>query len=116
MDWPKVLKKSLNKSQVKKLAEEFFGDMIKVVIDINEHSLAAGCSLHADAEQLLIKKGSKQENIWGANYFPFKKSGERLEYTALMNIRPRHNNPDQLIRSPEIRGKVKEIVSEYFEL
>ncbi len=116
MEWPKILHKPLNEKQIKKLAEEFFGDMIKVVVDIEEHKLAAGCSLHADAEQLLTKHGSKQINIWGANYFPFKNKGERLEYTALMNIRPRHNNPNQLIQSPEIRKKVKLIVSDFFEL
>ncbi len=90
--------------------------MIKIVIDIQKEVLAAGGSLHADAEQLLLKHGSKQENIWGANFFPFRKKGERLEYTALMNIRPRHNNPGQHIHSPAIVDKVKDIASKYFEL
>lgn len=116
MEWPRILKKPLTKLQIKKLAEDFFGDMIKVAVDIEERRVGAGCSLHADAEQLLIKHGSKQANIWGANYFPFKKSGDRLEYTALMNIRPRQNNPEQAIRSHIVREKVKEIMAEYFEL
>ena len=116
MFWPQIIKSPLSKNKVKELAEEFFGDMIKVVIDVQKESLAAGGSLHADAEQLLLKHGSKQENVWGANYFPFRKKGERLEYTALMNIRPRHNNPGQHIHSAAIREKVKGIVGNYFEL
>ncbi|MEA3493735.1 MAG: DUF5674 family protein [Candidatus Margulisiibacteriota bacterium] len=103
MEWPKISHKPLSENKIKGLAEEFFGDMIKVVVDIEEGILAAGCSSHADAEQILLKKGLKQKNVWGANYSPFRKKGERLEYTALMNIRPRQNNPSQSIQSPEIR-------------
>lgn len=78
MSWPKILKQPLSKSEIKHLAEEFFGDMIKLVVDIEDKLLAAGGSLHADAEQLLLKHGSKQVNIWGANYFPNRKGGERI--------------------------------------
>lgn len=116
MSWPQILKKPLNQKQIKELTSTFIEDMIKVAIDIENEILAAGCSLHADAEQLLLKNGSQQKNVWGANFFPFKKKGERLEYSALMNIRPRLNNTSQLIQDKSIREKVKNIMEHYFEL
>jgi hypothetical protein len=67
MEWPKILKSPLNKTETKALAEEFFGDMIKIVAYVETGAVAAGCSLHADAEQLLLKHGAKQQNVWGAN-------------------------------------------------
>ena len=116
MIWPRILKSPLTKDEIKDLAKEFFGDMIKVVADIDRKIIAVGGSLHADSEQLLLKGGSKQANIWGANYFPFRKKGERVEFSALMNIRPREGNRDQFIQSAAVREKVEEIVGEYFEL
>jgi hypothetical protein len=88
MSWPRILKAPLTQKQIEELTEKFIEDMIKVAVDIKDETVAAGCSLHADAEQLLLKHGSEQNNVWGANYFPYKKKGQRLEYSALMNIRP----------------------------
>jgi hypothetical protein len=116
MSWPRILKAPLTQKQIKELTETFIEDMIKVAIDVKEGIVAAGCSLHADAEQILLKHSSQQMNVWGANYFPFKKKGQRLEYSALMNIRPRQSNPSQLIQNKAIREKVKNIMEHYFEL
>ena len=115
MSWPKILKHSLSKTEINELAKEFFGDMIKVVVDVEEGLIAAGCSLHADAEQILLKHGSKQENIWGANYFPGRKNGEKIEYTSLINIRPRKGNKSQFIQDADIKKKVGNIIKGYFE-
>ena len=41
---------------------------------------------YSDAEELLINEGSNQENIWGANLYPYKSGDERLEYTSLINL------------------------------
>jgi hypothetical protein len=116
MAWPKILKSPLNKTETRSLAEEFFGDMIKVVADVGTGAIAAGCSLHADAEQLLLKHGAKQSDLWGANLFPGKKAGERIEFTSLINIRPRQGNKTQYISSPDIRKKVESIIVHYFDI
>ena len=116
MPWPRILKAPLTKKQIKELTENFIEDMIKVAVDIKEEVVATGCSLHADAEQLLLKHGSEQKNTWGANYFPFKRKGQRLECSALMNIRPRQGNPSQIIQDKNIREKIKNIMERYFEL
>jgi len=116
MSWPKILKSPLSRREQKELAEEFFGDMIKVVVDIENGKIAVGSSLHADAEQLLLKHGSKQAYLWGANYFPSRKIGKRIEFSALMNIRPREGNKKQYIESSNVRKKVRETINIYFEI
>jgi len=116
MSWPLILKSFITQKQIKELTSTFIEDMIKVAVDIKNEIVAVGCALHADAEQLLLKHGSEQNDIWGANYFPFRKKGERLEYSALMNIRPRQKNTSQLIQSKTIREKVRSIMERYFEL
>lgn len=75
MSWPQILKSPITQKQIKELTSTFIEDMIKVAIDIEKEVVAAGCALHADAEQLLLRHGSEQKNVWGANYFPFKKKG-----------------------------------------
>jgi len=116
MAWPLILKSQITQKQIKELTTTFIEDMIKVAVDIKNEAVAVGCALHADAEQVLLKHGSKLKDVWGANYFPFREKGNRLEYSALMNIRPRQNNASQLIQSKAIRDKVKSIMEHYFEL
>jgi hypothetical protein len=43
---------------------------IKLAVDIERRVAAGGGELHADCESLLIADGSKQENIWGADWIP----------------------------------------------
>ncbi|HAH32592.1 MAG TPA: hypothetical protein DCL44_09805 [Elusimicrobia bacterium] len=84
--------------------------MFKIVVDIERGVLAAGGMLHADAEELLLSDGSSQDDLWGANYLPGRDPGLKLEYTALINIRPALGNRDQEIKSEAVRRKVREVV------
>jgi hypothetical protein len=63
--------------------------------------------LHADCEAVLLADGSKQENVWGADWIP---STQQVLYEAMINIRPRQNNPSMTILDPFIRNRVDEIV------
>lgn len=64
-------------------------------------------------EALLMEDGSNQRNLWGANYFPARAPGSRLEYTALINIRPVDENTDQQIQSAAIRDQVRVLVERF---
>ncbi len=87
------------------------GDMVKVVVDIDRKIMTIGGELHADGEQLLLSDGSRQENLWGANVYSAGTSARQIEYTSLINIRPRQGNRSQEIQSEEVRKKVQEVVS-----
>ncbi len=89
------------------------GDMVKVVVDITRHVMTIGGELHADGEALLLEDGSQQENLWGANVYPAAAGDARVEYTSLINIRPRQGNRSQEIQSEEMRNKVRAILDTF---
>lgn len=116
MKKPRILIHPLNKSQTDQLAKEFVGDKIKIAIDVEDRTVAAGGTLHTDVRSLLLKHGSKQKNIWGVDFYPERESGNRLDYTALINERPREGNPSQVVSDPDVRKKIQDILNKYFEL
>jgi len=102
----KIVTKKILIDNIKKIAEETFGAMAKAVVDIEKDIMAVGGELHADAEAVLIENGSKQENIWGINIFPYKKGKDRYEFTALINIRPSIGNRSMEIENLNICKKI----------
>ena len=109
----KILTKRILHDELIQLCDESFVTFVKIVVDVDKNILAIDGELHADAEAILINQGSKQSNIWGANYYPYKEEVERLEYTALINIRPRDDNPDMEILSEEVRKTIRSLCHRY---
>lgn len=99
----------LEPSEVARLVQLFFGDMVKYVVDVERRIAAVGGQLHADAEQLLLEAGSRQVDLWGANYYPGRGLDDCIEYTALINIRPAQGNRSMLIADDAVRRRVREI-------
>ncbi len=97
-------------SQLKELCDHWFGDMVKLVVDVEKEIIAIGGELHADAETLLIEQGSDQKNLWGANFYPWNSPDERISFIALINIRPHQDNPSLEILDETIKQKVKTII------
>ncbi len=83
--------------------------MVKFVVDTEQQRIAVGGDLHADGESLLLQSGSIQDNLWGANLYPYKKGEGRLEYTSLINIRPRQENNSMQIEDIELQSVVKSL-------
>lgn len=110
-----IFKDSLPIKEIKAIALATFGEMAKAVIDIEKRVIAVGGELHADAEQLLLREGSKQSDLWGINLYPTKSRGQFIEYTSLINIRPSVNNRSQKIENPEIRATIKQIIDSRLE-
>lgn len=108
----KIIKKKISKDEIKEIAEESFGKMFKIVVDIERKILAAGGELHADSIEPLLDDGSEAKNLWGANFYLFKKPEKRIKYNALINIRPERNNRKMEIEDKEIREKVKQVAED----
>ena len=85
---------------------EEYGILIKIVVDNRRRFLAGGGEMHVDCEQLLLDDGSEQDDLWGANWYP---EDQRIEFDALINIRPRLDNRSTLIQSEEIRRQVEAV-------
>ena len=60
-------------------------EYVKLAVDIRRGILAGGGAMHADCEAVLLEDGSRQEDIWGADWIP---STHEVRYEALINIRP----------------------------
>lgn len=106
----KVFDSQISKEELLALAKSGYGDMVKGVVDLSKHLLALGGELHADCEEVLLDQGSKQSDLWGFNIYPEKSREEYLEYTSLINIRPRAGNMDREIKDLNLRRQVKTIV------
>jgi len=109
----KILNNKISPEELQELCDEYFGTFVKFVVDIEKEIIAIGGELHADAEAELLERGSMQKNIWGANYYPYRDAENRVEYTALINIRPRDDNPAMEILDDDICAKVRSLAEEY---
>lgn len=92
-----------------------FEEMVKFVVDVGRKVLAIGGELHADAEQLLLENGSRQIDIWGGNIYPGAEEGNRIEYVALINIRPSVNNRSMEILDNDLRERIRTILDGLIE-
>lgn len=101
-----ILIKKATENEIQKVAADLDG-YIKVVVDINQRILAAGGERHFEAEQELLKRGSKQENLWGGGLD--LETGE-IDYNSVINLRPQQNNSSRDILSTEMREKFSQIL------
>jgi hypothetical protein len=96
-------------AELRRLVDLFFEDMVKYVVDLSRGVAAVGGEMHADAEEALLEDGSRQPDLWGANYYPGRGRDECIEYTSLINIRPAQDNRSMEIQDPAIRERVRDL-------
>lgn len=108
-----ILQQPISRAKLRTLAQNTFGDMIKCVADIRLGLLALDADLHADLEQMLLKNGSAQENLWGFNLWVEEAGEDFIEYDSLINIRSWQGNPSRDVLDPEVREKIRQIVEQF---
>jgi len=99
----------IDSTRLRRLVDEVFEDMVKYVVDVERGIAAVGGEMHADGEQALLDDGSRQADLWGANYYPGRGPAECIEYTSLINIRPAAGNRTMEIQDPGVRDRVREL-------
>jgi hypothetical protein len=105
-----IVEESIPIKELIKLGEEGFGDMVKAVVDVEKGILAVGGELHADGEAILLSLSSKQEALWGINFYPRKEGDEFIEFDSVINLKPSQGNRSRGIENSQIQKKIKEIV------
>ena len=108
----RIVSDRISQEDLKRLAEETYKEMVKAVVDVQRKILAVGGELHADAEALLLDGGSRQEDLWGINLYPDKPEAARIEYSSLINIRPRQGNSSLEVRDAALRQEIKSVVDQ----
>lgn len=105
-----LVDKPISRKQLKIVAQQLYGDMVKGVVDVDKGVMAIGGELHADEEAFLLQMESRQENLWGINLYPDRDEPEMLEFDSMINIRPRQNNRSRGVDDAAIRERIVAIV------
>ena len=90
-------------SEIRKQVAEDLKGYIKVVVDIRRNILSAGGEKHVDGEQLLLKDGSKQEDLWGAG---LDLETDEMDFDSMINLRPTQNVSREILDT-KIRQQVE---------
>lgn len=106
----KLVEANITIAELNVLAEEYFGDFVKAVVDVEREIAVFGGELHSDEEEMLLNNGSVQFNLWGINVYPELPREKWVEFDSMINIRPGQNNRTRGVEDPEIRKRVIEIV------
>jgi hypothetical protein len=106
-----LLRSRATQGQLTEMLEELT-EYVKLAVDVKREVVVGGGELHADCETVLLEDGSKQEDVWGADWWPLTKE---VRYGSFINIRPGQNNPAMEILAPAIRDRVDVIVRSFFE-
>ena len=96
--------------QLEQLKEQF-DVYIKAVIDIEKKVCVAGMDRHFEGEQILLKEGSKQSNLWGGG---IDTSDHSIDFNSFINIRPNDDNTSNEIQSADIRKVYAELTKYFF--
>jgi hypothetical protein len=106
-----VIREHATESEIRDMLE-CLGDYIKLAVDVERGVLAGGGGYHADGEAALLEYGSRQDDIWGADWYPESRT---VECVALINIRPRKGNLSMEVESPNLRERISAIVRRLLE-
>ena len=108
-----ILQEPISREELKSLAGNTFGEMIKCVADVRQGCLALDANLHADLERLLLENGAAQEDLWGFNLWVDEDGEDFIEFDSLINIRAWQNNPSRDVLDPVNRDAIRHIVSQF---
>ncbi len=87
------------------------GNFIKAVVDVEREIIALDAGMHVDLEQYLLEQGSKQQDLWGINFYPELTGSDFIEFDSMINIRPGQGNRSRSVESPEIQQKIKAVAA-----
>jgi len=107
----KIVTENITADELREIAKTYYTTMIKGVVDVNKEIIAFGGEYHIDANNILVNNGSNQIDIWGFNLVFDEPKESWIEYTSLINIRPKAKNFDMEVQDESIRDKMKKIIN-----
>ena len=111
----RILDSSVNVDELKKIASDIFGDLVKAVVDVERGLVAIDAELHSDLEAMLLEDGSQQENLWGINFYTDFEDDNFVEFDSMINLRPSKGNMSRGIDSEDIQKAVINIVNKWVQ-
>ncbi len=101
----------ISRTELKQLASEMFGNLVKAVVDVNKGVMVVQAELHSDEEAYLMQNDSNQANLWGINLYPDMEDQDFVEFDSMINLRPSQDNMSRGVDDPEIQSKIRKIVT-----
>ncbi len=98
--------------QIKQAGEDYFGEYIKIVVDVETGAMTIGGEWHADGERKLLDAGCKQQNLWGGG---LRLTNKQIDFNSLINTRPDINKSQEIL-DQKIRERFETLVKEKFGL
>ena len=110
-----IIRQAITKRELRALAKQQFGDMVKAVVDVEQGIMAIGGELHSDEETILLDQGSAQSDLWGINLYPGRPPSEWIEFDSLINVSPSQGNRSRSVERADIRGVITAVVTRLVE-
>lgn len=111
----RIIKEPITKEELRVIAEKQFGDFVKAAVDIERGVMALGGEWHVHARDVLIRQGSKEDDIWGINLHPDGNQEEFIEFNSAINIRPPQGNLSRSVENKDIQQKIRSIVGKFIK-
>jgi hypothetical protein len=105
-----VVRDPITIEDLRRVAREQFGEMVKAVVDVAQGMMAIGGELHADEEAVLLDQGSHQPDLWGINVYPDAARAERVEFDSMINVRPAQGNRSRSVEDAAVRSRILDVV------
>ncbi len=102
-----LVKEKISQEDLKKAAEDLEG-YVKFVVDLEKNILTAGGLRHVEGEQLLLKEGSKQKDLWGGG---LDLETTEVDFDSMINIRPNDGNSNRTVLDQTIREKISKLIN-----
>ena len=115
MDDIKIITEKITLDELKEIAKQWYGNMVKGVADIGLGIMAVGAELHADEEAVLLDEGSKQKDLWGFNIYFDRPRDSWMEFHSMINLRPSQGNHSRTVEDENVKAKIIEIVNKLIE-
>jgi hypothetical protein len=109
----RILDGPVTKDELKSIAGDMFGDIVKGVVDVRLDFLAIDAELHSDLEAMLLENGSQQNDLWGINLYPSLEGDDFLEFDSMINMRPSQGNLSRGVDDEALRDKIAGIVDRW---
>lgn len=98
--------------ELRALAHEQYGDIIKAVVDVRQGIMGVGGELHVDIQSLLINTaGSEGDTTWGINLYLDKTGDDFVEFDSMVNLKPLIGNRTRGIDDEAIRALIRAVVT-----
>lgn len=108
----KIVRDGITREELRALASEQYGDLIKAVVDVEQGIIGVGGELHVDIQSLLIEQaGSKGDTTWGINLCLDKVGDDFIEFDSMVNLKPLIGNRTRGVEDEAVCIAIRNVVA-----